>query len=143
MTPIQLTPWSIFYACASLQGAFLTAVLLTVKKGNRTANKLLALLTLLLTLYLTDIFLGKSGFFYNPSTTIRYDLAQVVKISLKIFDSGGREIRTLAAGRQSAGTHSLVWDGRNEKGEPVASGVYLYRLRAGSSIAARKMLLVK
>lgn len=65
MMPIQLTPWSIFYACASFQGAFLTAVLLTVKKGNRTANKLLALLMLLLTLYLTDVFMSKAGLFYR------------------------------------------------------------------------------
>lgn len=65
MPSIQLTPWSIFYACASLQGLFLTAILLAVKKGNRSANRLLALLMLLLTLYLSDVFMGQAGLFYE------------------------------------------------------------------------------
>lgn len=62
---LQLNLWSVFYAGVSIQGIFITGILLAVKKGNRIANRLLALLMLLLTLYLTDVFMSKAGLFYK------------------------------------------------------------------------------
>jgi len=49
----------------------------------------------------------------------------------------------LVEGVREAGSHSVLWDGRDESGEPLSSGVYLYRLRAGELVQARKMLLIR
>jgi len=70
---------------------------------------------------------------FNPSTTIKYELPQPAGVKLEIFDMMGRRVRTLVNQRQSAGQYTMTWDGRNEQGETIASGVYLYQLRAVSS----------
>ena len=62
---------------------------------------------------------------------------------LRIYDASGREVRTLVDGAQAAGRRSAVWDGRDDTGLPVASGVYYARLDAGSQRFTRKMTLVK
>jgi len=80
---------------------------------------------------------------FNPSTTIKYDLAQAVEVKLEIFDMLGRRVRTLVDQRQQAGRYAMTWDGRNEQGESVASGTFIYQLRAGSFVQARKMALVR
>jgi hypothetical protein len=80
---------------------------------------------------------------FNPSTEIRYELAQSVEVELRIFNLLGQEIRTLFSSRQLAGFHSRQWDGKNDSGEAVASGLYLYELRAGDFVATRKMLLLR
>ncbi|MFQ5707531.1 MAG: FlgD immunoglobulin-like domain containing protein, partial [bacterium] len=88
---------------------------------------------------------------FNPSTTIDYQLPQASRVSLKIYNLRGQQIRTLFDGRQQAGVHSLVWDGKNDHGETVASGIYVVRLVASDATAgkrpdfvqSRKMALVK
>lgn len=87
---------------------------------------------------------------FNPSTTIKYDLAQAVEVQLAIFDLTGRCVRTLVNQKQQAGRYEVTWDGRNEQGEAIASGLYNYQLRAVPStgsgqafVQARRMALVR
>lgn len=80
---------------------------------------------------------------FNPTTTIRYDLRSDVNVSLKIYNVLGQEVRTLASGFQQAGSRSAVWDGKNDFGRQVASGIYVYRIEAGKFRQTRKMMLLK
>jgi len=80
---------------------------------------------------------------FNPSTTIRFSLAQAMKASLRIYNSRGQLVNTLLDAALPAGQHSLVWNGKDGFGRDVASGVYFYRLSAGSRVMHRKMLLLK
>ena len=83
---------------------------------------------------------------FNPETWIPYQLAEPAEVTVRIYTARGTLIRTLAVGHRSAGTYihqhdAVYWDGKNESGEPVASGVYFYTLSAGNYIATRKMLI--
>jgi hypothetical protein len=80
---------------------------------------------------------------FNPATTIRYALPRDVDVNLRIFDLRGRLVRTLVDGVQPAGEHTVLWDGRTAAGATAASGVYLYRLRAGDEVRQRRMTLVR
>lgn len=80
---------------------------------------------------------------FNPSTTIEYDLPIVSEVMLKIQDVLGQEIRTLIDERQSPGPKTVVWDGKNNSGQTVSAGVYVYTLRANDGIYQQRMLLVK
>ena len=80
---------------------------------------------------------------FNPSTTLRYGLPAGARVQLVLFDALGRHVRTLVDERQSAGFHTVLWDGRNQRGAQVASGIYIYRLRAGSHEISKRMLLMK
>ena len=80
---------------------------------------------------------------FNPSTTIRYQLAREVPVRLEIFNIQGQRVRTLIHAVQSAGFYSVEWDGRNDAGQPVASGTYIYRLQAGPFVQTRQMTLMK
>lgn len=80
---------------------------------------------------------------FNPTTTIRYNLPKSATVSLKIFNALGQEIKTLVEGNQAAGEKTIAWDGKNNAGNPVSSGVYLYVLKSGSEVLSRKMLLLK
>jgi hypothetical protein len=81
---------------------------------------------------------------FNPSTTIGFSVSQSGSVLLDIFDLTGRHVRTLLSGQVAAGHHAVQWDGRDERGSFVGSGVYFYRLRAGAnSVASKKMLLMK
>ncbi len=85
---------------------------------------------------------------FNPETWIPYQLAASVDVGIFIYTAEGKLIRTLALGQQPAGIYNswsraAYWDGRNELGEPVASGVYFYTLSAGNFTATRKMLIRK
>ena len=80
---------------------------------------------------------------FNPTTTIRFELPKAADVTLKVFNLLGQEVRTLINGRQEAGFHTVVWDGRNTSGRAVASGVYFYHLQAGTFSKAKKMLLLK
>ena len=80
---------------------------------------------------------------FNPTTTIRYELSQRSQISLKVYSILGLEIRTLIDDVQSPGLKSVIWDGTNNQGESVGSGVYIYQIRAGNEIQTRKMTLLK
>ena len=85
---------------------------------------------------------------FNPETWIPYQLAEAAEVTLRLYAANGTLIRTLALGHQPIGmyhdrNHAAYWDGRNEFGEPVASGVYFYTLTAGNFTATRKMLVRK
>jgi hypothetical protein len=80
---------------------------------------------------------------FNPTTSIQYGLPAATMVELSIFDLAGRLVRTLVAERQDAGYHTVRWDGTDPAGRAVASGPYLYRLRAGSFTQCRRMLLLK
>ena len=81
---------------------------------------------------------------FNPQTTICYDLPKACQASLKIFNMRGQVVRALAQGEQAAGTHTVVWDGRDQNGDMVSSGVYLYRLVIEDEyIKTNKMIMLQ
>jgi hypothetical protein len=80
---------------------------------------------------------------FNPSTTIRFELPKNVPVQLTIHNLLGQRIRTLVDATKAPGAYSVMWDGRDSAGVPVASGVYFYRLKAGSFVETKKMLMVK
>lgn len=81
---------------------------------------------------------------FNPTTTIGYELPEDGPVLLVICDVAGRRIRTLVqSSRESAGIHSVAWDGRDDAGRSVTSGMYFYRLHADLFEQTRKMILVK
>lgn len=81
---------------------------------------------------------------FNPETTIQYQLPQTGNVTLSIFNLLGQEVRTLVHEHQTAGSYSIVWDGKNDIGELVTSGMYFYKLQVGESfLVTRKMLLLK
>ncbi len=80
---------------------------------------------------------------FNPSTTIAFALPEAAEVRLEIFNLLGRKVATLTEGELPAGHHSVVWEGRNSSGSTVATGVYFYRLDAGSFSETKKMLLLK
>lgn len=80
---------------------------------------------------------------FNPRTEISFALPQAAKVELAVYDLRGRRVAVLAAGVLAAGWHSAVWDGANAAGERAASGLYVYRLRAGGETLTRKMMMVK
>ena len=80
---------------------------------------------------------------FNPITTIFFSLERTGPVDLVVFDIAGRTVRTLVSGVRPAGNHQILWDGTNDAGNPVASGIYLYRLTAGDRTETRKMTLVR
>lgn len=80
---------------------------------------------------------------FNPHTTIRFELAEAGPTELAIFDASGRRLRMLVDEFRSAGSHSVVWNGKDATGGAVSSGVYFYRLSTGKAIKTRSMLLIK
>ena len=85
---------------------------------------------------------------FNPETWIPYHLAQDANVTVTIYDVRGSAVRELVLGHQPAGVYesrgrAAFWDGKNQLGEPVASGLYFYTLTAGEFNATRKMLIAK
>ena len=85
---------------------------------------------------------------FNPETWIPYQLAEAANVTVSIYSADGNLIRTLALGNQPVGIYesrnrAAYWDGRNEFGESIASGIYFYTLTAGDFTATRKMLIRK
>ncbi len=80
---------------------------------------------------------------FNPNTTIRFTLPERSTVDLTIYDVGGRRVVTLVRQTKTAGRHSVDWNGRDNRGDEVSSGVYFYRLSAGSKTQTRKMVLLK
>ncbi len=81
---------------------------------------------------------------FNPTTTISFDLPEPLVVTLSIYDPAGRLVRTLVPAEiADAGPHEIVWDGRNEAGQVVASGVYSCRLDAGGRSVTSNMALLK
>lgn len=85
---------------------------------------------------------------FNPETWIPYRLAEDAFVTLTISDLTGQVVRTFKVGHQSAAVYAskdraIYWDGRNDNGEPVSSGIYFYHLRAGDFAATKKMIILK
>jgi uncharacterized membrane-anchored protein len=80
---------------------------------------------------------------FNPQTEIAYSLPENSYVKLTIYNIQGQKVATLLDEYQSAGTKSVIWDGCDESGDPVASGVYLYRIEAGSQTVTNRMVLLK
>ena len=80
---------------------------------------------------------------FNPVTTINYDLAKDGHISIVVYDLLGREVKTLINEVQNAGYTSIRWDGTDNRGKTLASGMYFYQMYTGDFILVRKMVLLK
>ncbi len=80
---------------------------------------------------------------FHDSATISFSLPEALGVEVTVYNVGGQRIRTLARGEFAAGPHELTWDGRNHLGEPVASGIYLYRIRTGASERGGKVALLR
>ena len=80
---------------------------------------------------------------FNPETTISFYLARRGPVDLTIFDTQGKRVRRLIAGEMDFGSHEVVWDGRNDRGEEIGSGVYFCRLAAGKNTQTRKLTFLK
>jgi flagellar hook assembly protein FlgD len=90
--------------------------------------------------------LGNAPNPFNPETRIRFrippDLAGAT-VRLVVLNTRGQRVRELVDGTMGAGLQEVTWDGRNEGGHDVASGIYLYRLEVGNIVISRKMLLLR
>lgn len=80
---------------------------------------------------------------FNPSTAIKFQLPQNTFVTIKVYDQIGREVTTLLDKETTAGSHIVYWNGRDNNGQIVASGIYLYKLTAGPYTETRKMSLLK
>jgi len=80
---------------------------------------------------------------FNPSTTIAWTLQRPGPVQLRVFDVRGAVVRTLVSGDAAAGEHRDTWDGRDDGGRRVASGVYFYRLETADAVRSRSMVLLK
>jgi hypothetical protein len=80
---------------------------------------------------------------FNPQTTVAFDLAHSGDVELTVFNVLGRKVKTVFDGKLLKGHHEFDWDGTNDAGTSIASGVYFYRLQTASATKGRKMLLLK
>ncbi len=80
---------------------------------------------------------------FNPVTTIHYSLAEAGMVHLAVYNVNGQLVRTLATGERPAGYHTAVWNGRDDSGRALASGVYLYRLVTPGATITKRMIMVK
>jgi hypothetical protein len=80
---------------------------------------------------------------FNPTTTIPFELSEVVKTCILIHDVNGHLIRRIDGGLMQPGSHEVIWDGTDDKGDSAPNGIYTCELRAGTAMAVKKMLLIK
>ena len=80
---------------------------------------------------------------FNASTLIEFTLPTAAHTNLEVFNIMGQRVATLIDEFTEAGPYSILWNGRNDRGSAVASGMYLYRLRTGTHLESRKMVLMK
>jgi len=80
---------------------------------------------------------------FNPTATIGYALPQPAKVELKVFNILGQAVRTLVNEEKGAGYYQVVWDGKDEVGRTVSTGIYLYQIKAGDFVETKKMQLIK
>ncbi|MFA7056669.1 MAG: chitobiase/beta-hexosaminidase C-terminal domain-containing protein [Candidatus Cloacimonadales bacterium] len=94
----------------------------------------------------TNIVTGLTGNYpnpFNPETTISYNLRDAGQVTLDIYNLKGQLVKTLVNERQTAGAHSIVWNGKDEGNRSVSSGVYFYKMRNGKFSSTKKMILMK
>jgi len=80
---------------------------------------------------------------FNPVTTIAYVLPCSGQVEIKIIDVTGRLLRALFSGQQTAGSHSQIWDGRNEAGELCSSGLYICQAKFEQATLVKKVMFIK
>ena len=80
---------------------------------------------------------------FNPATTIRYSLKESGEVHIAVFNILGQKVRSLINESRPAGENTAVWDGKDNSGSEVASGVYFYRIHSGALDETRKMLLMR
>jgi hypothetical protein len=80
---------------------------------------------------------------FNPETTITYTLPNFGRVTIKVYDIMGREVKTLADKMQTAGTHPVVWEGKNMQGNVAASGIYFYTIIFNGKSYIKKMILMR
>jgi hypothetical protein len=80
---------------------------------------------------------------FNPVTTIEYNLPRRSNVTIEVYNVLGQKVRTLVDREESAGLYTITWNGTTANGQPVATGVYLYRYQAGDHVEMKKMLLLK
>ena len=80
---------------------------------------------------------------FNPSTTIEFSLPEAATVTLVLYNNLGQSIRTLTNDRLPAGTYQVTWDGRNDSGQSMSSGVYFYKVQAGSFSQVKRMIMIQ
>jgi hypothetical protein len=96
-----------------------------------------------------DVVAARTGFVslypnpFNPTTRVTFDLAKAGPVEVGIYDVRGQLVQKLVSGTMNSGRHGLVWQGRDDAGRAVASGVYFCRLTADGTTQSRKMILAK
>ncbi|HTY36944.1 MAG TPA: putative Ig domain-containing protein, partial [Bacteroidota bacterium] len=80
---------------------------------------------------------------FNPETTVRYKVAEKIGVQISLYNIQGQKIRTLVNAVPDPGVYRVVWDGRNESGEVVSSGLYICRMQAGAFVSTQKMILLR
>ena len=80
---------------------------------------------------------------FNPVTNIKFQLPQVSDVKLVVYNMLGQKIRTLVDGNKDIGYYNVQWDGKNDNGNQVATGIYIYKFEAGNYIKSQKMILMK
>ncbi|MBP8705693.1 MAG: T9SS type A sorting domain-containing protein, partial [Candidatus Cloacimonas sp.] len=80
---------------------------------------------------------------FNPATTIAFTLAKADKVEIVIYNLKGQKVKTLLSDNLLAGNHSIVWDGKDDKGKTLSSGIYLVKMKTGKTIDTRKITMLK
>ena len=80
---------------------------------------------------------------FNPSTTIKYGLPSAANVTIKVYNMVGQEVKTLVSDYREAGTYRVIWNGDNNSGSKVSSGIYIFRVVSGSNSQTMKMILLK
>jgi hypothetical protein len=80
---------------------------------------------------------------FNPMTTVTYSIPEKCNVMLDIYDASGKRVQCLVHGEREKGSYRVEWDGRDDQGNSVASGIFFYRLTAGNQTISRKLVLVR
>ena len=80
---------------------------------------------------------------FNPTTTISFSIPNDGKVNLEVFNAKGQKVKTLVNERKAAGSHSIVWNGTDSRGNTLNSGVYFYKIKSDRFTSTKKMILLK
>ena len=80
---------------------------------------------------------------FNPETVIRYTIPEDSKVELSIYNAKGQLVRRLVQERQKKGSYKVIWDGKDDRGAEISSGLYLYQIKANARMSVKKMLIIK
>ena len=80
---------------------------------------------------------------FNPVTNIVYDIAEASEVKITIYNITGQNVRTLAQGQHEPGRYRIQWNATNDYGNPLSSGMYIYRIHAGDFVSVKKLILMK